>query len=315
MNRFRRGRAHTDPGRLLPALAVLAAAAFPLLHAEELFRLESRLRPASDYHQSLTMQLNLSTEMSGLPADQSAAAGALTQGMTQGLEMALIMALGPLEDDGAMALDIRIEGMKSVMTVAGQRIEAPVEAEPGTILMSGRITPQGKMFEMRAREIGEVPSAMLDQLSRLMPQIPDTTLRVGESFEIPMSMPIPLEGMSGGMEGRAIYTLREVLGNEARFDVQQSFAMGMEGGGPPEVQGMSLKVEGGGAGSAVFHVTEAIFTRLQIDMNLTANVEGGSPSMASAGEAGAPAPAPAFKVKVTASGPVTVTVSRRPSAP
>ncbi len=315
MNDLGRGRALTDPSRLLPALAVLTAAlaASPLLLGAEPFRLESRLKPESDYYQTISMQLNLSTEMSGLPADQAAAAGALTQGMTQEMEMALVMAIGPLENDGAMSLDIRLEGMKSVMTVAGQRIEAPVGAEPGTLLMSGRITPQGKMFEMHAQEMGEVPSAMLDQLSRLLPQIPDTTLRVGESFEIPMSMPIPLEGMSGGMEGRAIYTLVEMLENEARFDVQQTFAMGMEGGASLEKEGMRLSVNGGGDGSAVFDVAEGIFTRLQIDMKLTANVEGASPAMASAGEA--EAPAAAFKVKVTASGPVAVTVSRRPSAP
>lgn len=298
-------------GTVLAALALIAAAgtAAPAARAAESLALKSRLRPVSIYDQKVSMQMTLTMQMSGVPDDQAEAAAALTKGMTQEMEIALAMELGELGDDGAMPLEVRIESMKSAMIMAGQRIEPPMAAQEGMTLMSGRITPQGKIVEMEVEGLDEAPSAMVDQLLKMMPEIPDTTLRPGESFEIPVNMNLPIQGAAGAVEGRAVYTLKEVTAGEARFDVQQNFSMGMEGLEAEEMTGMTLTVDGGGSGTAVFDLAEKVFTRMDIEMDLKAHMKGAGPAMAATAPDGAAQQT--FSLEVSARGPVAMTLTRR----
>ncbi|HXI03761.1 MAG TPA: hypothetical protein VNI57_11360 [Candidatus Saccharimonadales bacterium] len=311
------------PGRVAPVLILAAAAlaavaplASPVMAQESFVKLEYRLRPETVYDQKFTMNMTIKMEMAGLPQKQAAMAGALMQGMTQELQMALSMDLGALDGQGAMPVTMRVDDVQSAMTVAGQKMPGPPTVSPGTLLMSGRITPEGKMLETHLEKLQGVSPDVVDRLMEVMPKIPDKDLHIGDSFEVPISMTMPIAGSDMEMKGQSVFTLQKISGGQAAFDVQQDFSMaaGAAGATGGETSGMDLQVKGGGHGSAVFDIEEGIFSRMSIDMKLEASVATAAPSAAAAGDAGQPggdAQPGKFTINIDASGPMEMTFARR----
>lgn len=315
------------PGRVGPvlilAVAVLAAAAplaSPALAQESFVKLEYRLHPETVYDQKFSMNMTIKMQMAGLPQQQAAMAGALMQGMTQEMQMALSMDLGALDGQGAMPVTMRVDDVQSAMTVAGQKMPGPPTVSPGTLLMSGRITPEGKMLETHIEKLQGVSPDVVDRLMQVMPRLPDKELHIGESFEVPISMTLPIAGREMEMKGQSVFTLKKIGAGEAAFDVQQSFSMdtGAADASGGETSGMDLQVKGGGHGSAAFDLQEGIFSRMSIDMKLEASVAAMAPSAAAAGGASGDAGQPGggaqtgkVTINIDATGPMEMTFARR----
>lgn len=298
-------------GRLVTAglaAAVLAAMTAPAASAQSI-RLEYKLRPETTYDQIIDMTMHISMEMAGLPEEQAAMAEALTQGMTQEMVMTMAMELGALDSDGAMPLEMRIVEMQAAMVVAGQRMASPAKVTPGTSLMSGRITPRGKMVEMSVEGVEGVSGDLVDRILQFIPELPSVELAVGQSFDVPMSVDVPIPTADIRMEGKAVYTLRSVDGSLATFDLTQDFSLGLEGGEGADVGGMNLRMKGGGSGSAVFDLDEGIFSEILFDMEMDADMKADPAAMKASDEGGQGAGPMTMKMK--ASGPVRVTVTRR----
>jgi hypothetical protein len=291
------------------SLAVVASALAAGAAAGEI-RFEYRFRPETIYDQTIDMKLSISMEMAGgIPDEQSATANALTQGMSQEMVMKLAMALGPLGGDGTMPVEIRLDDMKAAMVVAGQRMETPSSVQPGSSLMSGRITPGGRLTDLRMEGEESIPSELMDRILQFIPPMPEADLAIGDHFDVPMKMAVPLPGADMEMEGKAVYTLKSISGSEAAFDLTQSFSVGLDGDEGAEIAGMSMKMQGGGTGTAIFDVEEGIFSRIEFDMEMSATVDGTPQAGSEGGEEAAPAGP--LSIRMKAAGPIVMTIARR----
>lgn len=301
-----------SPGGPLPRLprcaAALAAASLVLAASTAsagAVQIQYKFRPGTVYDQAITMTMTIAMEMEGVPEDQAAMAGALGQGMTQEMAMNMAMELGEEGEDGAIPIEIRLEEMTAAMVVAGQRMENPMGSMAGMTLMKGRISPDGKISGVQAEGMEGVSPDMLDRLMQFIPEMPARDLQVGDTFEIPVKMSVPIPNAGMDLNGSAVYTLTSVTGNEASFDLAQKFSLGADAAAAAEVSGMGMKLTGEGAGTAVFDLEEGIFSRIQVDMKMNADISG-TP------EADPNGPPPAtFRMNMTASGPIEMTLTRR----
>jgi len=114
-------------------------------------------------------------------------------------------------------------------------------------------------------------------LDHLFPRLDGAReITTGESFAQEMTMPLPSKLSIAGLESTAArltrrYTLREVRGQEAVFDVALIYAV--DPTTPPTAPRTTCVITGGGAGEAVFDLTEGIFVRATQPTQLVIDVE------------------------------------------
>jgi hypothetical protein len=116
--------------------------------------------------------------------------------------------------------------------------------------------------------------ALLDQL---FPRLDGgREMKTGESFTQELTMPLPSKLSIAGLETTAArltrrYTLREVRGQEAIFDVAVIYAV--DPNTPPTAPRTTCVITGGGEGEAVFDLAEGVFVRAKQPTQLVIDVE------------------------------------------
>jgi hypothetical protein len=287
----------------------------PIHAAGDSVQLRYRLQPNASYEQKMSMSLVMDVEFDGMPKEALPTAQALMSGMEQEMDMTMLMYVGEAEEDGSMSVEYRVDDVTSFMTMAGQRFEVPgLQATVGSQSIKGRIGPDGRAIKLDLDELTGLPQGMTDRLMQSMPSFPDKEMAVGDSFEMPvkMSMPIPqMAGQAGGgasleMDGKVVYELRAVEGREARFQVSQTMIMGMDSA--EEEEPATMKMEASGDGTALFDVEEGIFTNVRMEMTMHMKMGmGGLGNFGAGGTEGDGAP---LSMTLKASGPVEITMAR-----
>lgn len=114
------------------------------------------------------------------------------------------------------------------------------------------------------------------QLAQIFNQynFPDTTLKVGDSFEQNMPLSVPTAGGNAEVMTKIKYTLNEVKGNHAIFDMNQVLDMSMDlpqGGG-------QMVMKGTGTGNMIYDTVFKFPTSSNINMDFTYKMTvGGTP--------------------------------------
>jgi len=114
-------------------------------------------------------------------------------------------------------------------------------------------------------------------LDHLFPRLDGAReMKTGESFTQEMTMPLPSKLTIAGLESTAAhltrrYTLREVRGQEAIFDVVATYAV--DPATPPTAPRTTCVITGGGEGEAVFDLAEGVFVRGRQPTQLVIDVE------------------------------------------
>ncbi len=105
------------------------------------------------------------------------------------------------------------------------------------------------------------------QLAQIFNQynFPDTTLKIGDSFEQNMPLSVPTAGGNADVMTKIKYTLKEVKGNQAIFDMNQVLDMNMDlpqGGG-------QMVMKGTGTGNMIYDTVIKFPVSSTISMDFT----------------------------------------------
>jgi hypothetical protein len=111
------------------------------------------------------------------------------------------------------------------------------------------------------------------QLSQMFNQysFPDTTLKIGDTFEQSMPLSVPVGGASTEVMTKIKYTLKEIKGNDAIFDLDQALDMAMD---LPQGAG-KMTMKGSGKGSMVYDIAAKFPTQTNINMDFKFNMNSG----------------------------------------
>ncbi len=323
MGSARRCRILLAAGSLVP---MLLAAALPSWAEDRSVSFRYALRAESTYDMTMTVSLGMQVSIDGLP-EQAAALAALGRDVSQELRMKTVVSTASPDKDGSLPLEGRIADLQGKVTVGGQVIEMQGLADNlvGKAAFRGHVAQDGRVLRLDVEGIeglASEPKEMLQQLVRALPTLPDRSMKVGDSFEVPFEYELPAFG-GGNLATRAVatYTLRSVEDEVATFDLRLAMSAGANGGSSP---GMNLDLNGSGLGSAVFDRKEGIFRSVRADITLSMAMDMESPVETTSGGAtaadppgpGATAPPSARRLKIRASakGPWEITVAPRQPA-
>lgn len=114
----------------------------------------------------------------------------------------------------------------------------------------------------------DLKNQLFPALKKMAEQInlPEKTLRKGESFVVEMPLSIPAGGFNLDFTIKSTYTLKSISGNTADFDIVQVFSMNSESVAVP------MTAKGSGKGSLTYDIRENYFTDYEatstIDMSM-----------------------------------------------
>jgi hypothetical protein len=303
------------PLAALALLALLTAAGGPAIGGDDRIRFRYRLQPETTYEQTMTMSMVMEVGAEGIPEEMAPALQAMFSDMKQEIRLTTLMNVGRRAEDGSMPVEMQIGKMEATVTVAGQVMPLPglATATQGEMIR-GRIRPDGRALDLEADAVEGVPPDAIDRLMQSMPAFPEAGIAVGESFEIPTEISVPLPALAGGsvvdMAGRSVFELKRVGGGEAGFDLTHRMSLDMEA---QESAQVAMEMEGEGRGIATFHLEEGFFTRTSVDLEMIFKI--GLAQMAGGAGAGSgsqgSAPAGPVKFRIEARGPLEITMSRR----
>ena len=119
----------------------------------------------------------------------------------------------------------------------------------------------------------------------MTPKFPEKPMRVGDTFDVPQQVEMPVPGIPGGkmkMDGRTVFTLDQIGLGDALFSLETSMTMdaGAEG-----AAASAMKLEGSGRGTATFDRTQGIMTRFSMNMSMQMEMDMSQLIQAPAGEA------------------------------
>jgi len=150
-----------------------------------------------------------------------------------------------------------------------------------SLAWEGSLDAYGNVTSLK-RIAGPENTEALDRLAfplldHLFPRLEGArTITTGESFVQETTMPLPSKLSIAGLESTAAhltrrYTLREVRGQEAVFDVALIYAV--DPATPPTAPRTTCVITGGGVGEAVFNLTDGFFESASQPTQMVIDVE------------------------------------------
>lgn len=326
------------------ALAAFASGA-PDALAAKAARFRHGLRPSSSYDLESTMNVRIEADMGSLGAnapmpekggtdpaagEEKAAEGTeqpapdqtpILLEMRQDLSMRSVMTVGEATPEGDLPLECSIESLAGTIELAGQKYEVPGLPDDvlGAAGFKGRLLKGGREVQVETTGLEDLPAdtrQMLSQILQVLPTFPDHKLRVGESFENPISFELPGLPMGGDLDtrGSVTYLLESLDSKEARFEtraVLSATALDTQDGA------QDTHLTGSLEGTAVFDRELGVFTSQLATLTMHLSMNLNIPVHMGAGAPGEVVPETTH-VEAKASGPVAIRVTpsaKKPAPP
>ena len=150
-----------------------------------------------------------------------------------------------------------------------------------SLAWEGTFDPRGKVTGLKRvagpEDMSSVERLSFPLLDVLFPGLDKVqTLKPGDTFTEDVQMPLPSRLSIAGLDKTAVrltrrYTLRQVQGPEATFDVAVLYAVDPDT--PPTAPRTTCAITGGGKGEAVFNLADGIFVRADQGTRLVIDVE------------------------------------------
>ncbi|RTL34591.1 MAG: hypothetical protein EKK53_25820 [Burkholderiales bacterium] len=229
----------------------LAAHAAPAAPAE--VRFDTTPRAGQQQRQFVDMQATMTMRVEAGPEatdEQRAKVAQMAERMAaQGgpIKMSMGMSqttrVGQPDADGWLPLSLTSSDRKTTVEVGSKAVPMPKEAQ-GDMIINARFNPRDFAFEVKD-VAGSAPGmealmttqgqAMLADAFKLHKALAQRSLKVGESVDVPMSLslPVPLPGGAGAMQGQIHYTLVRVERGVAYFDLSMTLNANLETPLPP----------------------------------------------------------------------------------
>ena len=240
------------------------------LFAQQTLKLSVKYLPMQNYATTYKMDMDMNMNI----GDETVAKALKDAGQPSSMLMKMNM---------AMAIDLATQA-------ANAKKEVPFTATYTDFTMSGSMNGQAlplpetniKGFGFLGHYTNETKKLAVDgingdttnaaakaaaqqQLAQIFSQysLPEATLKIGESFEQDLPLSLPVGGGSTDVMTKLKYTLKEIKGNEAIFDLNQVLDMNMD---LPQNAGKMI-MNGTGKGSMVYDIAAAFPVRFAIDMD------------------------------------------------
>jgi hypothetical protein len=307
-------------------MVLAVAITAPTVQAAKSLRFRHGLKPSTAYDFESSMNVRIEADMGNLganaarppqapaaPGEKAGAEGEQEKTlleMRQALMMRAVMTVGVPTPDGDLPLECSIQSLGGTVELAGQKYEVP--GLPDDVLRAagfrGRLLAGGREVQVETTGLEDLPSdtrQLLSQLLQVLPTFPDHKLKVGDSFENPISFELPGLPTGGALDtrGSITYTLESLESKRASFEtraVLSATALDAQEGAS------DTRLTGSLEGTAIFDRVLGIFTSqsatltMHLSMDLTVPVHMG---------AGGEAVPETTHVEAKASGPVEIRVT------
>lgn len=208
--------------------------------------------------------------------------------------------VGQPDADGWLPMTYVSADRKTSVEVGGKPVPMPKDAM-GDMTIEARFNPRDFAFEVKKVEGGPPGlqglmttqgQSMLAEVFKLHKALAQRSLKVGDSVDVPMnvSLPMPLPGGAGAMQGQVRYTLARVERGVAYFDLSMTLNANIESPMPPApaASGASapdnaasaaprtLKVvmNGQATGTSSLRLTDRLPLATQMSMTMKASFDG-----------------------------------------
>jgi len=259
--------------------SLLAGAALAAKPAADLPSLDVTPRPNQHQRQTIDMQATMNMQI--LPraeaSDEDKAKAQQAQAampMTMKMRMQQTLHTGSLRTDGwiPLSLDHRTQEM-SMTTATGVAIPVPA-SQAGNLKIAARFNPKDFAFEFENVQ-GQEPlderlkpmmNNLMNQVLGMAKAMRDQKLKVGDSFEMPMNvaMPMPGQGLDGGqLKGQMRYTLTRIDKGVAYFDLGVKLDINAAitppaGASAPAAGPVNMTAEGSGQGQFALRLSDRL---------------------------------------------------------
>lgn len=145
----------------------------------------------------------------------------------------------------------------------------------------GTLDPNGSILDAKRvsgpEDMSEIERLAFPLLDQILPRLDaPQPVKVGESFTLAQSLPLPSRMSINGLEDAAailtrVLTLKEVRGRQAVFAVKASYAL--DPATPPKVARTTCTIGGGGDGEAIFDLDAGFFLSARIATTMLIDIE------------------------------------------
>jgi hypothetical protein len=283
-------------------------------------RLQYGWQPDAAYEQTMTMSSSVRLDVLGT-TEGEAAPQTLSRDLKYDVALTLVFDTGQRSDDGSLPFECRLLKARGGTTKDGNAIEAAgMKKLEGQKIAHGRLLPAGRSIELEMEQMegsAALPPDFKDRLLQSLPALPEGALKVGESFEVPLGMTLPVLPMIGKLTitSKATYTLKEISRREARFEVTQTLSS-VGSGQQVGAGGPAAGFTGGASGVATFDRAQGLFSAMHMEMlvemsqHLTSMAQGPGPGAAAGGSGQTQPRASVVQVKAKVQGPIDFTMTR-----
>ncbi|MBP1650415.1 MAG: hypothetical protein H6Q26_572 [Bacteroidetes bacterium] len=257
-------------------MLLLLSAFTQCTNAQKKVLLNGSLSPNKVYKTEMNNQMNMVMNMSGDSAmmEQLSASGMkspMTMTMNQGMFMTT--KTGATQADKKIPVTITYDKMSVTTNIGGQ--ENTQETNPfSDAVIKGTTEGDGKIKVDTI--IGNLDEGMRANLKTIVNNIqaaikfPENELKIGDSFDQETPLVMPIAQMQVKMKVHAKYTLKEIKGSKAIFDLKQDIAMDMSMTDTP----YKITGTGSGTGVMIFDIDKKMMdksdadTKYKIDMEI-----------------------------------------------
>jgi len=283
-----------------------AAPAAPATPAE--IRFDTTPVAGQQQRQQVDMQARMKMRVEAAPQasdEQRAKVAQVAERMAQtgDIKMAMQMRhtsrVGQPDAEGWLPLSFVASDRKTSIEVGGKPVPLPANAMTD-MSITARFNPKDFAFEVKNIEGGGAGAqqmltsqgqAMLADAFKLHKALAQRALKIGESVDVPLSMtlPVPLPGGAGGLQGQVHYTLVRVERGVAYFDLAMTMNVKVDTPLPQPAQAASaastasapdtqspppmlhMTMDGTGKGTSALRLTDRLplSTQMSMDMKMT----------------------------------------------
>lgn len=220
--------------------------------------------------------------------------------MKMAMRMEQTLKVDAPDAEGWLPMQLSVGAKSGSVEIGGKPTQLPNLGKT-EMSFAARFNPKDFAFEMQKFEGGspEVSEAMLNQGKaaigeslQLFKALSQRPLKIGESFEVPLNMalPMPLPGGAGNMQGLVRYTLARVDKGVAHFDLDMSLNMNVDtplprpaaaasaasaaatSDAPPQM--LHMQITGGGKGTSAMRMADRLPLSNQLAMNMKMTMNG-----------------------------------------
>jgi len=214
--------------------------------------------------------------------------------MKMAMQMEQTLEVGAADASGWLPLTVTVADKGGNVEMGGKTMPQP-RPRAGNMSFSARFNPRDFDFEMQKLEGGspelnaavkQQATTMIGETLQLHKALSQRPLKVGESVEVPFSMPVPMPSGAGQMQSALRYTLVRVTQGVAHFDLSMDLKMDLNAplpqpaasaggtdaaGTPPRMLQMVATGRGKGTSSLRLADRLPLASRLAMNMEMTMN--------------------------------------------